>query len=79
VNATKTAAKILRRLAQLKSSFTCSPIFLAPIFPDRVLDTGLQFKIITPQLYCGVDLLAQRLVKHCPKGRVGPACGLSRS
>src|SRR6266852_9821741 len=32
VNATKAAAKILRRLAQPKSSFTCSPIFLTLIF-----------------------------------------------
>src|SRR5260370_28276015 len=31
VNATNTAASILRRRAQLKSSLTCSPMFVAPL------------------------------------------------
>src|SRR6266852_9545745 len=31
VNATNTAASILRRRAQLKSSLTCSPMFVSPL------------------------------------------------
>src|SRR5580704_13622641 len=77
VNATKNDAMILRRRAQLKSSFTCSPMSLLLDFGRTCLRSQVRVSerlakprvSITPQVRDSCTGKLMRRVRHCPEGR----------